>query len=177
MTAAAVPAYVAVGSSLEPLRHVAAGLRRLHRRCAIEAASPFYWSAALGADGRPRRGDPDFLNGMVRVRTRLGPLALRRVLHQVEAEEGRVRGPDRHAPRTLDLDLVVYAGEVVDGDLPLRRHLAVPLLDLEPRFEVVPGTPLRDPGGPPLRAADPIPLPFLHPPSPVQEDAWPRATI
>jgi len=140
-------ALVAVGSNLDAERHIRSGLRRLHWRAPIEAVSRFYRTPAIGADGLPRAGDPDFTNGAVRLRTRLKPLALRRVLHLVEAEEGCVRTADRHAPRTLDLDLVPFDGRVLDRDLPIRRHLAVPTLEVAPALELVPGTPLRDPGG------------------------------
>lgn len=151
-------ACIAVGSNIDPFRNVPAGLQRLHRRAPILAASRFHRNPALGADGLPRPGDPDFVNGMVLVRTRLAPVPLRRLLHGIEADCGRERAADRFAPRTLDLDLVVHGGRVVDGDLPLRRHLAACLLELDPGFELMPGTPLRDPGGP---AMQPVEMPGL----------------
>jgi 2-amino-4-hydroxy-6-hydroxymethyldihydropteridine diphosphokinase len=140
-------AFVAVGSNLEPERHIPRGLAALHRLAPVTAASPFYRSAPIGRDGLVRPGEPMFVNGMVAVRTRHPPLALRRILHHVEAGCGRVRTPDRYAPRTLDLDLVAHGGRVMCGDLPFRRFLALPFLDIAPGFEVAPGTPLRDPGG------------------------------
>ena len=137
------------------------GLRRLHRVARIQAASRFYWTPALGADGLHRAGDPDFVNGMVQVETTLAPLALRRLLHAIEADAGRVRSADRHAPRELDLDLVLHGEKVLDGDLPLRRHLAVCLLELRPGFELAPGTPLRDPGGLPMVPVAGLDLPVI----------------
>ena len=140
-------AHVAVGSNLEPERHIPRALSALRRRVRIEAASPFYRSAPIGQDGLVRPGEPMFVNGMLAVRTSHPPLALRRILHGIEADCGRVRTADRYAPRTLDLDLVAYGGRIMCGDLPFRRFLALPLLDIAPGFEVAPGTPLRDPGG------------------------------
>jgi 2-amino-4-hydroxy-6-hydroxymethyldihydropteridine diphosphokinase len=58
---------------------------------------------------------PDYLNGMVVVRTTLAPAALLDALHAIETAHGRTR-PARHAPRTLDLDLVWVDG--VDSDAP-----------------------------------------------------------
>src|SRR5213592_3336675 len=58
---------------------------------ALEATSPFYRSAPIDADG------PDYLNAV----------ALLAELQRVEARHGRERGY-RNAPRTLDLDLLVY---------------------------------------------------------------------
>lgn len=140
-------AHVAVGSNLQPERNIPRGLSALQRRVRIEAASPFYRSPPVGHDGLVRAGEPAFINGMLAVRTGHPPLALRRILHEVEAGCGRVRADDRYAPRTLDLDLVAHGGRIMCGDLPFRRFLALPLLDIAPGFAVAPGTPLRDPGG------------------------------
>ncbi|TMH27989.1 MAG: 2-amino-4-hydroxy-6-hydroxymethyldihydropteridine diphosphokinase [Betaproteobacteria bacterium] len=68
---------------------------------ALEATSPFYRSAPIDADG------PDYLNAVALLRTGLPPLALLAELQRVEARHGRERGY-RNAPRTLDLDLLVY---------------------------------------------------------------------
>lgn len=140
-------AHVAVGSNVQPERNIPRGLAALQRRMRIEAASPFYRSPPVDHDGLVRAGEPMFINGMLAVRTRHPPLALRRILHEVEADCGRVRTDDRYAPRTIDLDLVAHGGRVMCGDLPFRRFLALPLLDIAPGFEVAPGTPLCDPGG------------------------------
>lgn len=157
-------ALIAVGSNVEPMRHVPRGLRRLDRVARIRASSRFYRTPAVGADGLHRIGDPDFVNGMVQVETSLSPLALRRLLHGIEADAGRVRTADRHAPRELDLDIVLHGDRVLDGDLPLRRHLAVCLLELRPGFELAPGTPLRDPGGLPMAVVPGLDLAILEPP-------------
>ena len=75
------------------------------------------------------------------------------VLRVIENELGRVRIADRYAARTVDLDLLLFGGEVVDEDglvLPdpdlwRRPFLAAAVLELEPEL-VVPGTgrPLRE---------------------------------
>lgn len=67
----------------------------------LEAASPLYRSAPVDAQG------PDFINAVVRLRTRLAPLPLLRALLALERDAGRQR-PWRNAPRTLDLDLLRY---------------------------------------------------------------------
>jgi len=162
-------AYIAVGSNLDPGRHIVSGLRRLHRQAPIVATSRFYRTPPIGPDGTVRRGDPDFINGVVQVETALPPLPLRRWLHQIEAGAGRIRSEDRFAPRTLDLDLLVHGAKILDGDLPHRRYLAVCLLELSPAFELMPGTPLRDPGGLPMEPTPGFSLEVFRPP--------PEATI
>ena len=65
-----------------------------------------YRSASIGAEG------PDYLNAVVELRTALAPLALLQELQAIEAAHGRERSVP-NAPRTLDLDLLLY------GDLEL----------------------------------------------------------
>jgi 2-amino-4-hydroxy-6-hydroxymethyldihydropteridine diphosphokinase len=89
---------------------------------------------------------PRFLNAACVVDTTLVPRALLDVLLEVERALGRVRGAERYGPRTIDLDLLVYGGEVVDEPglvvphprLHERRFALEPLLDLDPGL-VVPG--------------------------------------
>jgi 2-amino-4-hydroxy-6-hydroxymethyldihydropteridine diphosphokinase len=89
---------------------------------------------------------PRFLNAACAVDTTLAPRALLDVLLDVERALGRVRGAERYGPRTIDLDLLVYGGEVVDEPglvvphprLHERRFALEPLLDLDPGL-VVPG--------------------------------------
>jgi len=136
-------AFIAVGSNIDAERNVAAALERLGRRVRILAISRFYRTAALGAPG-----NPDFLNGAVEIETELEPRELKRlVLLEVESDLGRERGAGENAPRTIDLDLVLY-GNLVSAEeglvLPAREILerafvALPLLELEPEL-VLPGT-------------------------------------
>lgn len=135
-------AFVGVGSNIGPEVHVVEGLRRLGVVVRLAAVSTFYRTAPLGAPGAPA-----FANGVVRVETELGPRALQfEVLRGIEAGLGRVRGSDRNAPRTLDLDLLLWGEAVVcepDFRLPApelleRAFVALPLLELAPGL-VLPG--------------------------------------
>jgi len=74
------------------------------------AASSLYRSAAWG-----RTDQPDFINAAALVQTTLAAPALLQELLRIEAEAGRVRGPDSHwGPRLLDLDLLLYGGQVIE---------------------------------------------------------------
>jgi 2-amino-4-hydroxy-6-hydroxymethyldihydropteridine diphosphokinase len=89
---------------------------------------------------------PRFLNGAVAVETTLAPRELLDALLATERELGRVRGVERWAPRTLDLDLLVYGDLVVDEPglhvphprLHERRFALEPLAELDPAL-VIPG--------------------------------------
>lgn len=57
---------------------------------------------------------PDFLNAALLIRTPLEHDAFRAYLKAVESRLGRVRGPNKSGPRTMDLDIVAWDGELVD---------------------------------------------------------------
>lgn len=103
----------------------------------LAATSGVYASPAAGPAGQP-----DFLNAAVLLETSLTPIEIRDRLRQIEADQGRVRGPDRYAPRPIDLDLVLYDDRVIDTppvripdpDLLDRAYLAVTVAELDPRF-------------------------------------------
>jgi dihydroneopterin aldolase/2-amino-4-hydroxy-6-hydroxymethyldihydropteridine diphosphokinase len=135
-------AYVAVGSNLEPERHIVAALEALRQKVAVEASSSFYRTAALG---RPQQ--TDFVNGVWRLRTSLPARRLKvDVLRGIEADLGRERTGDRYAPRTIDLDLILFGEEIIDEpdlivpdpDILRRPFIARPLLELYPDL-ILPG--------------------------------------
>jgi len=83
----------------------------------------------------------DYLNAVARLRTTLAPLELLHALQAIEAEAGRLR-PYPNAPRSLDLDLLLYGDAVVEGDeltlphprLHERAFVVVPLLEIAPNL-------------------------------------------
>ncbi len=99
----------------------------------IVAVSSFYVTAPVDATG------PDYTNAVVEISTDLQPAALLQALHDIEAEHGRLR-LYRNAPRTLDLDLLLY-GQRVSADpavtlphprLHQRAFVLQPLLEIAP---------------------------------------------
>ena len=89
---------------------------------------------------------PLYLNGALALETELGPQELLAVLLDVERRLGRVREGERFGPRTIDLDLLLYADSVVNEvgltvphpRLHERRFALEPLAELAPAA-VVPG--------------------------------------
>jgi 2-amino-4-hydroxy-6-hydroxymethyldihydropteridine diphosphokinase len=81
---------------------------------------------------------PRYLNAAAAVDTELDALSLLGRLHAIEAAEGRVRSAERNAPRTLDLDLLLFGGAVIDApelELPHPRLHERPFV-LEPLAEI-----------------------------------------
>ncbi|MFA9401329.1 MAG: 2-amino-4-hydroxy-6-hydroxymethyldihydropteridine diphosphokinase, partial [Acidobacteriota bacterium] len=112
---------------------------------------------------------PDFLNAAVRVRTGLDPEPLLGLLKEIEAEHGRAAGRPRHAPRELDIDLLLMGELEFESDrlrLPHRevtdrRFVLAPLLELDPDLCLPDGRRLADalavlPEGQAVRRAGPL---------------------
>ena len=110
-------AYIGVGANLgDALANVDAALRELAALPGVRllGQSSRYRSAPIDADGA------DYVNAVACIDTALAAPALLDALQAIEAAHGRAR-PYRNAPRTLDLDLLLYGDEPID--LP---HLRVP---------------------------------------------------
>ncbi|ARP91571.1 2-amino-4-hydroxy-6-hydroxymethyldihydropteridine diphosphokinase [Bordetella genomosp. 9] len=132
----AATAYLGLGSNLgdsaAQLRGAVEELRATAGVLACET-SPFYRSDPVDAAG------PDFVNAVARIETTLEPLALLDALQAIELAHGRMR-PYRNAPRTLDIDLLLYdALRLSSPRLTLphprmreRAFVLMPLRDLAP---------------------------------------------
>lgn len=142
-------AFVGLGSNLgDRLHHLARARRALDEgpEIAVVAASRIYESAPVGG---PPQGE--YLNAVLALDTRLQPRALLERLLAIEVREGRRRDGTRNAPRTLDLDLLLYEDRIVDEpDLRVphprlheRAFALLPLAELAPeRVHPVLGEPV-----------------------------------
>lgn len=130
-------AYVGLGANLgNPAGQIRAALEDLGRVPGVRVLrnSSLYVSAPVDAPGQP-----DFVNAVVMIETALAPHLLLRLLHDLEARLGRVRSFP-NAPRTLDLDLLLYGEEtlalpelrVPHPRMHLRRFVLEPLVEISP---------------------------------------------
>ena len=106
-----VVAYVALGANLGDARAALnAAVEALDGLpgTRVTARSSLYCSAPVDAGG------PDYLNAVVRLSTRLPAPRLLNMLQELEQAAGRER-PYHHAPRTLDLDLLLYGDARIDS--------------------------------------------------------------
>ena len=141
--AALQPAYIALGANLErPEDQVRAGFEELAMLpdTRLNAVSSLYRSAPVG-----HLDQPDFVNAMAAIETALTPRALLDALLEIERRYGRVRDFP-NAPRTLDLDIILYGGAHVNEPgltiphprLNERAFVLVPLAEIAPDA-LVPG--------------------------------------
>jgi 2-amino-4-hydroxy-6-hydroxymethyldihydropteridine diphosphokinase len=144
-------AFVGLGSNLgDPQALIAAALELLGSEEGIEvvAVSTLRETDPVGYEDQPR-----FLNGAAELDTELPPSEILARLLEIERRLGRVRGDGpRFGPRTIDLDLLLVDGVVLDEPglrlphprLQERRFVLEPLAELDPALEI--------PGRGPVRA-------------------------
>jgi 2-amino-4-hydroxy-6-hydroxymethyldihydropteridine diphosphokinase len=107
-----IEAYVALGSNLgDRAAHLAFAVAALRETPGIQVDRVSSIRETEPVGGPPQGA---YLNGVVALRTRLAPRALLERLLAIEAATGRERGPEQNAPRTLDLDLLLYGDEQID---------------------------------------------------------------
>ena len=137
MSTAVTRAYVALGANIgEPVKHLRAAVDDLNALpgTQVTARSSLYRSAPVGLIDQP-----DFINAVVAVDTEQPALELLRQLLAIEARHGRVRSVP-NAPRTLDLDLLLYGTlQMQETELTLphprmhqRAFVLLPLLEIAP---------------------------------------------
>jgi 2-amino-4-hydroxy-6-hydroxymethyldihydropteridine diphosphokinase len=139
-----VTAYVALGANLgdaeAALRQAVNAMKHLPLT-QVRQTSGFYKTAPLNTDSgseAPATG-PDYVNAVVALQTRLTAPALLAELQQIERLAGRER-PYRNAPRTLDLDLLLYGSARIDSAsltvphprMMQRAFVLVPLAEVAP---------------------------------------------
>ncbi len=122
-------AVLSVGSNIQPERNVKRALALLKHEGILRASSAFVRTAPIGI-----LDQPEFLNGAALVETELERAALKRRLRELEERLGRRREGSRCGPRTIDLDIVVWNGRVVDRDFYERDFIRNAVLELLPSF-------------------------------------------
>lgn len=104
-----VTAYIAFGANLSNPRATFLDVieRLALRGIEVKAASALWKSPAWP----PGTNSPDYINAVIRIETNLRPRTLMELLLEIETDLGRTRSV-KNAPRTCDLDLIDYAGQI-----------------------------------------------------------------
>ena len=111
--------YLGLGSNVDPHKYLRLGIRELGAQFGVLELSNVYRSKAVGFEGE------EFLNLVVGLETEMSPLEIHEVIEKMHVVAGRQRGESRYAPRTLDIDLLLY------DDLVLREALlSLPRVDI-----------------------------------------------
>jgi 2-amino-4-hydroxy-6-hydroxymethyldihydropteridine diphosphokinase len=126
--------WISVGSNIDREASIRSAIDDLRDAFQSLVISPVYETAAVGFDG------DSFFNLVIGIETDQTVAGIRQTLRAIEDARGRLRGSEKFAPRTLDLDLLTWGDAVgiVDGyDLPRDEILKyafvlAPLADVAP---------------------------------------------
>lgn len=142
-------AYVGIGANLDdPAERVRGAFSSL---ADLPGTRIVKRSSLYRTEPRGYRGQPDFVNAVAELDTRLAPTELLAGLQQIEASAGRRRSFP-NAPRTLDLDLLLYGARRIDEPglvvphprMHERAFVLVPLLEISPDAEIPGAGPARE---------------------------------
>ena len=128
--------YVAAGSNVDPERHLRIAAKEIARVFPGARFSGAYRNAAVGFEGE------DFINFVVGFSTELPVEAVVAELQRIEGLCGRTRDAPKWAPRSMDLDILVFGDHVCDlpglvlprPDLLKRPYMLGPMAELAPDF-------------------------------------------
>jgi len=131
-------AYLSLGSNIEPERHLPVAVAHLARYGSVRAASSVWESPPFGLSDQPR-----FLNAAVLLETNLSAQALREeAIASIERMLGRTRSENKNAPRTIDIDIMLFNHDILqvnerripDPEVLERPFVAIPLAEIAPEY-------------------------------------------
>lgn len=133
--------FLLLGSNIEKETNLPAAIAILQTMCQVVLLSSVYETIPMGL-----KEQPNFFNIAALIETDLDPGQIKqRIIQPIEIELRRQRGTDKNAPRTIDVDIILYNEEsfdytpddgivhhLPDPDLLCFAHVAVPLAELAP---------------------------------------------
>ena len=128
-------AVIGLGSNIDPEVHLEQAVHELGSRFSIIKQSSWLRTTPIGI-----RNQPDFINGALLLRTELEQKLLKDALREIEDQLGRDRSQSRLGPRVIDLDIVVWNGEIVDEDYYERDFLRGSIAQILPELKVSPSS-------------------------------------
>ncbi|RJP57912.1 MAG: 2-amino-4-hydroxy-6-hydroxymethyldihydropteridine diphosphokinase [Candidatus Auribacter fodinae] len=120
-------AVISVGSNIEPYINIEQARSLLGEQVTFIRQSALVQTKPLGFSEQP-----DFINGAFLIKTSMNQDDLTVVLKGIEKKLGRVKTADKNGPRTIDLDIVVWNGNIIDNDYYTRDFLRQSVRELLP---------------------------------------------
>jgi len=124
-------AVIGLGSNIEPEKNIRYARTKLESRFKLKGASSFVKTEPVGFEDQPK-----FINGAVLIETDMDYDDLKNHLSGIERELGRVRTENKDGPRTIDLDILVWNGVVVDEEVYERPFLRNSVRELLPEIDL-----------------------------------------
>lgn len=140
--------FVGLGANLnDPVTQIKSALLALQviPETQLIAFSSLYSSTPLGPQGQP-----EYVNAVAKISTKLTPETLLDALQAIEQQQGRERKEERWGPRTLDLDIILFGEQIINTErltIPhyhfhLREFVLYPLYQIAPELHLPDGTAL-----------------------------------
>ena len=120
-------AIIALGSNIDPEQNIKDAQELIAKSFSITGSSAFIKTKPVGFTDQN-----DFLNGSIAIETNLDMAGLKKELKTLESRLHRQSSPIKFGPRTIDLDIVVFNGKVVDQDFYEREFLKNAVLQIMP---------------------------------------------
>lgn len=121
--------YLSLGSNIQPEVNLPRAIELLQEYGEVRKVSKAWESEAVGSDG------PNFLNACVLFVTLLPQAEVKgQVIHSIETRLGRKRSTDKYAPRTIDIDIVLFDEELCDEKFWKQAFVVVPLAEIHPGY-------------------------------------------
>lgn len=128
-------AYLSLGSNIQPETHLVQAIEQLRDYGKLEKVSSAWESQSVGAEG------PNFLNACVLLATPLAQVELKeQALLPIETKLGRRRSANKFAPRTIDIDIILFDDRSCNDKYWEQAFVVVPLAEIYPEYR----NPLKD---------------------------------
>lgn len=123
-------AYLSLGSNIQPEGNLVRAVQLLKQHGQIEKLSNVWESKSVGAEG------PNYLNACTLYITSLPQAALKgQVLLPIEVRLGRQRTENKFAPRTMDIDIVIFDDQPCDERYWEQAFVVIPLAEIYPGYK------------------------------------------
>ena len=122
-------AILLLGSNIDPAKNINKALGLLNRLSRIRKKSRIWITESVGSNG------PDFLNMAIEIETNVNASQIKTdIINPVETELKRTRTTDKYAPRTIDIDIIVFNDEILDTNIWNRLFIALPVSEIKPNL-------------------------------------------
>ena len=122
---------IGIGSNIDPKFHLDWAINELRKQFIILKQSSWLQTQPIGI-----KEQPEFLNGALLLLTEMDQLKLKYKLRSIEDKLGRDRNQPKFGPRVIDLDIVVWNGEIVDDDYHKRDFLRNCIQEILPELDI-----------------------------------------
>jgi 2-amino-4-hydroxy-6-hydroxymethyldihydropteridine diphosphokinase len=116
-----------LGSNINPETNIPRAIELLRQILLLESISRAWFTPPVGTSG------PNFVNAALLTYTDLPPENLKNeIIRPIEAQLGRIRSQNKNAPRTIDIDILIWDQQILEPLIWKEAYLAVPVAELLP---------------------------------------------